>query len=84
MDAFRKQLDALMGANRNGDVEEVQLKYYEKDVCRPYLCGLCPHELFQLTVRAHVLPPATLRKQAISGHLVQDMSVQSSAAFDQP
>jgi len=51
MDVFRKQLDALMGANRNGDVEEVLMKYYEKDVCRPDLCGLCPHELFQLTVK---------------------------------
>lgn len=50
MDAFRKQLDALMGANRNGDVREVKRKYYDRDVCRLYLTGLCPHDLFQLTV----------------------------------
>ena len=50
MDAFRKQLDQLMGANRNGDVREVSRKYYDRDVCRLYLVGLCPHELFQLTV----------------------------------
>lgn len=49
MDAFRKQLDQLMGANRNGDVREVSRKYYDRDVCRLYLVGLCPHELFQLT-----------------------------------
>eukprot|EP00252_Welwitschia_mirabilis_P005665 TRINITY_DN1617_c0_g1_i4.p1 TRINITY_DN1617_c0_g1~~TRINITY_DN1617_c0_g1_i4.p1 ORF type:complete len:347 (-),score=83.54 TRINITY_DN1617_c0_g1_i4:1014-1946(-) len=49
MDAFRKQLDALMGANRNGDVLEVNRKYYDRDVCRLFLVGLCPHELFQLT-----------------------------------
>ncbi|KAL3679989.1 hypothetical protein R1sor_022945 [Riccia sorocarpa] len=49
MDAFRKQLDALMGANRNGDVREVKRKYYDRDVCRLYLTGLCPHDLFQLT-----------------------------------
>uniref|UniRef100_A0A7N0U7N0 RNA-binding protein Luc7-like 2 n=1 Tax=Kalanchoe fedtschenkoi TaxID=63787 RepID=A0A7N0U7N0_KALFE len=49
MDAFRKQLDVLMGANRNGDVREVNRKYYDRDVCRFYLVGLCPHELFQLT-----------------------------------
>ncbi|KAF3452485.1 hypothetical protein FNV43_RR02918 [Rhamnella rubrinervis] len=49
MDAFRKQLDQLMGANRNGDVREVNRKYYDRDVCRLYLVGLCPHELFQLT-----------------------------------
>ncbi|XP_010549769.1 PREDICTED: putative RNA-binding protein Luc7-like 1 isoform X1 [Tarenaya hassleriana] len=49
MDAMRKQLDVLMGANRNGDVKEVNRKYYDRDVCRLYLSGLCPHELFQLT-----------------------------------
>lgn len=49
MDAIRKQLDALMGANRNGDVSEVNRKYYDRDVCKLYLSGLCPHDLFQLT-----------------------------------
>ncbi|XP_010485677.1 PREDICTED: putative RNA-binding protein Luc7-like 2 isoform X1 [Camelina sativa] len=49
MDAIRKQLDVLMGANRNGDVQEVNRKYYDRDVCRLYLSGLCPHDLFQLT-----------------------------------
>uniref|UniRef100_A0A0D6QWV0 RNA-binding protein Luc7-like 2 n=1 Tax=Araucaria cunninghamii TaxID=56994 RepID=A0A0D6QWV0_ARACU len=49
MDAFRKQLDALMGANRNGDVREVNRKFYDRDVCRLFLVGLCPHDLFQLT-----------------------------------
>nr|GME16257.1 putative RNA-binding protein Luc7-like 1 isoform X2 [Ipomoea batatas] len=49
MDAIRKQLDVLMGANRNGDVTEVDRKYYDRDVCRLFLSGLCPHDLFQLT-----------------------------------
>ncbi|KAK8462583.1 hypothetical protein SEVIR_1G229200v4 [Setaria viridis] len=49
MDAIRKQLDQLMGANRNGDVREVSRKFYDRDVCRLYLAGLCPHDLFQLT-----------------------------------
>jgi hypothetical protein len=55
MDAFRKQLDVLMGANRNGDVEEVNRNYYDRDVCRLFLAGLCPHDLFQLTVRSSPL-----------------------------
>lgn len=54
MDAIRKQLDVLMGANRNGDVQEVNRKYYDRDVCRLYLSGLCPHDLFQLTVRIYI------------------------------
>ncbi|KAL8532932.1 hypothetical protein ACS0TY_009264 [Phlomoides rotata] len=49
MDAIRKQLDVLMGANRNGDSQEVARKYFDRDVCRLFLAGLCPHELFQLT-----------------------------------
>ncbi|KAH9670669.1 hypothetical protein KPL70_017062 [Citrus sinensis] len=55
MDAMRKQLDVLMGANRNGDVREVNRKYYDRDVCRLYLAGLCPHELFQLTFWGNTL-----------------------------
>ncbi|KAL7148778.1 hypothetical protein ABFS83_06G202300 [Erythranthe nasuta] len=49
MDALRKQLDVLMGANRNGDSQEITRKYYDRDVCRLFLAGVCPHELFQLT-----------------------------------
>lgn len=49
MDSLRKQLDALMGTNRNGDVTEIKRNYYDRDVCRLYLAGLCPHDLFQLT-----------------------------------
>ncbi|PIN21637.1 Spliceosome subunit [Handroanthus impetiginosus] len=52
MDALRKQLDVLMGANRNGDAQEVTRKYFDRDVCRLFLAGLCPHELFQLTLGA--------------------------------
>ncbi|KAL2555452.1 LUC7 related protein [Forsythia ovata] len=49
MDALRKQLDVLMGANRNGDAQEVTRKYYDRDICRLFLSGICPHDLFQLT-----------------------------------
>ncbi|KAF3617082.1 putative biotin carboxyl carrier protein of acetyl-CoA carboxylase, chloroplastic-like [Capsicum annuum] len=52
MDAIRKQLDVLMGANRNGDVTEVDRKYFDREVCRLFLSGLCPHELFQLTMKS--------------------------------
>ncbi|KAL9233517.1 hypothetical protein vseg_008503 [Gypsophila vaccaria] len=67
MDSLRKQLDVLMGANRNGDVQEVNRQYFDRDVCRLFLSGLCPHELFQLTKmdmgpcpKVHSLP---LRKE---------------------
>lgn len=47
-DDFRKQLDALMGSNRNGD-KNAQKHFSDPDVCKLYLCGLCPHELFTNT-----------------------------------
>jgi len=47
---MRKQLDQLMGANRNGDMEEVvKRNFWDSDVCRPYLSGLCPRDLFTNT-----------------------------------
>jgi RNA-binding protein Luc7-like 2 len=49
MDEVRKQLDALMGTNRNGDNKEVQKHFTDPDVCRNFLCGLCPHDLFTNT-----------------------------------
>ena len=74
MDSFRKQLDVLMGANRNGDVREVSRKYYDRDVCRLYLAGLCPHDLFQLTVC--VLPP-----WSPSFHYVTDLEHSSRSGL---
>jgi RNA-binding protein Luc7-like 2 len=49
MDAQRKLLDSLMGKNRNGDMKETTKHFTDDDVCKNYLCGLCPHELFNNT-----------------------------------
>lgn len=51
-DEIRRQLDLLMGADRNGDVA-VKKNFTDSDVCKFYLCGLCPHELFNNTVCAN-------------------------------
>ena len=48
MDAQRKFLDSLLGKNRNGDLKETK-KFTDEDVCKNYLCGLCPYELFNNT-----------------------------------
>ena len=50
MDAQRALLDSLMGLNRDGDrPNEVILDFNHPKVCKLYLCGLCPRELFQHT-----------------------------------
>jgi hypothetical protein len=47
-DYIRKQLDALMGKNRN-DEPGRKRHFTDSDVCKYYLCGLCPHDLFRNT-----------------------------------
>eukprot|EP00771_Trimastix_marina_P000051 gnl/Trimastix_PCT/1050.p1 GENE.gnl/Trimastix_PCT/1050~~gnl/Trimastix_PCT/1050.p1 ORF type:complete len:322 (+),score=70.24 gnl/Trimastix_PCT/1050:61-1026(+) len=50
VEAFRKQLDALMGADRNGDaLPEERTHFSDRDVCKYYLCGCCPISLFENT-----------------------------------
>ena len=72
VDAFRAQLDALMGVDRNGDRVRARgtrrwraraadarcmaqgaakKDYRDKSVCRYYLEGMCPCDLFVNTVR---------------------------------
>jgi len=50
MDEQRKLLDALMGVNRNGTNPTAKNKRFtDSDVCKYFLCGLCPAELFTNT-----------------------------------
>ncbi|RLN15212.1 hypothetical protein BBJ28_00012553 [Nothophytophthora sp. Chile5] len=50
MDAQRALLDTLMGRNRDGDRPEEDISDFRHPrVCKPWLCGLCPHDLFQNT-----------------------------------
>jgi len=49
MEQQRKLLDALMGANRNGDPSASAKHFGDPDVCKYFLCGLCPNELFTNT-----------------------------------
>ncbi|KAI9347924.1 small nuclear ribonucleoprotein [Zopfochytrium polystomum] len=44
----RKLLEALMGKEALGGPPDT-IKFYEDSVCRDYLCGLCPHDLFTNT-----------------------------------
>jgi hypothetical protein len=46
-DSQRALLDSLMGINRNQDREQDEVKdWRDKRVCKAFLSGLCPHELF--------------------------------------
>jgi RNA-binding protein Luc7-like 2 len=50
MDAQRALLDELMGRNRNGDRPDQEVTdFRDARVCWRFLCGLCPHDLFQNT-----------------------------------
>lgn len=44
-------LDELMGVNRNLDNEEGVIDDFKDErVCKAYLSGLCPHDLFRYLV----------------------------------
>ncbi|EQC25255.1 hypothetical protein SDRG_16862 [Saprolegnia diclina VS20] len=50
MDAQRALLDELMGRNRDGDKPQEDIRdFRDQRVCKRFLCGLCPHDLFQNT-----------------------------------
>ena len=49
MEGLRKTLDNLMGKDRNLPIKEQILKqkhFDDPDVCKFFLIGFCPHELF--------------------------------------
>eukprot|EP00124_Ichthyophonus_hoferi_P001288 Ihof_evm4s63 gene=Ihof_evmTU4s63 len=49
MDVIRQQLDEMMGKNRNGDLNQPEVKFTDDEVCKNFLCGLCAHELYTNT-----------------------------------
>jgi len=52
MDAFRAQLDELMGKDRDLLPHEKKGKgqhFSDPDICKSYICGFCPSELFTNT-----------------------------------
>eukprot|EP00472_Partenskyella_glossopodia_P005228 CAMPEP_0197514850 /NCGR_PEP_ID=MMETSP1318-20131121/163_1 /TAXON_ID=552666 /ORGANISM="Partenskyella glossopodia, Strain RCC365" /LENGTH=347 /DNA_ID=CAMNT_0043063057 /DNA_START=45 /DNA_END=1089 /DNA_ORIENTATION=+ len=52
MDTQRALLDQLMGKERNASFEErekMQRHFWDDDVCKHFLVGLCPYELFKNT-----------------------------------
>uniref|UniRef100_A0A6V3RLE1 Uncharacterized protein n=1 Tax=Lotharella globosa TaxID=91324 RepID=A0A6V3RLE1_9EUKA len=52
VDAQRELLDQLMGKERNASLEErekMQRHFWDDDVCKHFLVGITPHELFKNT-----------------------------------
>lgn len=46
---MKKMLDELMGTQRDGARPGDEIKFSDDRVCKSYLMGLCPHELFNNT-----------------------------------
>ncbi|POW02638.1 hypothetical protein PSHT_12024 [Puccinia striiformis] len=61
----RKNLEHLMGAEAMGIIQ-VDLKFTDPKVCRSYLCGACPHDLFTNTVQ-FIFPLHTPLKPPMRG-----------------
>lgn len=86
MDEQRALLDSLMGVNRNQDrAEEVVSDYRDERVCKYYLHGVCPSELFNNT-RTDVGPCALQHsdemKEAFERDLKNNVRGTHLAMFD--
>lgn len=49
MDEIRATLAQLMGSYEGADEKELKKPFTDPDVCKMFLVGLCPHELFENT-----------------------------------
>lgn len=53
VDAFAKMLDGLMGPDRNAipkPKSKAAKDFTDPEICKFFLCGACPYELFNSTV----------------------------------
>ncbi|ELT88918.1 hypothetical protein CAPTEDRAFT_219978 [Capitella teleta] len=66
MSSASQMLDELMGRNRNVDPtrKSDELHWEDSEVCKHFLCGLCPHELFTNT-RADLGPCDKLHDESL-------------------
>eukprot|EP00162_Nutomonas_longa_P002541 comp13184_c0_seq1/m.17958 comp13184_c0_seq1/g.17958 ORF comp13184_c0_seq1/g.17958 comp13184_c0_seq1/m.17958 type:complete len:274 (+) comp13184_c0_seq1:3-824(+) len=72
VDYFRKQLDELMGANRNGDLAiSAPTDYKDNRLCRDFLLGFCPGEKFAATKLA-IAPCAKVHDEKIKAKFQKD------------
>jgi len=82
---MRRQLDALMGTNRDGDDPSgVTLKHFsDRDVCKYYLCGCCPHDLFQNTKKEMGVCPNLHSEPLRIQYEVLDISKKKEFGYEQ-
>eukprot|EP00933_Yihiella_yeosuensis_P038895 TRINITY_DN32846_c0_g1_i1.p1 TRINITY_DN32846_c0_g1~~TRINITY_DN32846_c0_g1_i1.p1 ORF type:complete len:424 (+),score=103.47 TRINITY_DN32846_c0_g1_i1:109-1380(+) len=65
MDDMRKMLDSLMGKDRNAAEDGKKQSFKDRDVCKHYLVGDCPHEFWvnQEGVASKNSPVGACRRQ---------------------
>lgn len=64
-------LDELMGVNRNLDNEEGVIDdFRDERVCKAFLCGLCPHDLFRCVISLCAHPTYRSMHDGCSQHIV--------------
>jgi hypothetical protein len=80
---LRRQLDALMDKNRDHP-SGVTLKHFsDRDVCKHYLCGCCPHDLFQNTIKEVGICPNLHSEQLRIQYEVLDISKKKEFGYEQ-
>mmetsp|Transcript_34195 Transcript_34195/g.76425 ORF Transcript_34195/g.76425 Transcript_34195/m.76425 type:complete len:449 (-) Transcript_34195:26-1372(-) len=69
MDATRALLDALMGPNRNEKGAKTsasgQPDWEDKTICKHFLVGFCPHELFGSVAKRNLTPCSKIHSEVM-------------------
>ncbi|KYQ88408.1 putative U1 small nuclear ribonucleoparticle-associated protein [Tieghemostelium lacteum] len=82
MEALRAQLDEFLGKDRNllpKDRVKTESHFTDADICKYYLCGLCPNELFT-NANIHDLAPCS--KLHIEGCVKQYQNSKDKEVYD--
>lgn len=82
LDSQRELLDSLMGINRNNDRDEDRIvDFHDERVCKFYLLGLCPHDMF-LNTKMDCGPCSRMHIDSLKEEFETTMTGEKSHIFD--
>lgn len=82
LDSQRDLLDSLMGVNRNNDRDEDRVTdLYDDRLCKFYLQGICPHDMF-VNTKMDCGPCSKLHSDVMRDEFVNSFTGDKAHAFD--
>ncbi len=82
LDSQRELLDSLMGINRNNDKSEDTITDFKDErICKYYLLGLCPHEMF-VNTKMDCGPCPKIHSEPLKDEFERTMTGEKLNMFD--